>query len=352
MWRQWLSLTAGEQKGFFILVALCLLLMLGIMVVKCAGPDGSEITIRFVEASPITSNNDDLVEDTLYVNSSTATQMSKFGLSDRFIVNALKYRDAGGRYRSFSDLSKTRGFDSLVFEGRKDLLVFDGGEATTYHKPVFRKTEDRPRYVHLWFSSAEELAGAGVNSRYSDSIMAFRNRYYLTGSVRADSLNMLGMDGFMALIASRVKGDKKSVAAKEKIAIDPFDINSADTAMLARLDGVGNYTALRIVEYRDKLGGFVDLKQLLEIKNISEEIINRNQGVLFVDKSKVITMSVNSMGVEKLRRHPYVSFYLAKEIVERRRIKGNYSDVEQVKGLPSFDKASPFLLQYLTVENK
>lgn len=48
----------------------------------------------------------------------------------------------------------------------------------------------------------------------------------------------------------------------------PIDMNKADTTQLKYLTGVGSSLALRIVNYRDSIGGFQSIEQLLEIKGI------------------------------------------------------------------------------------
>lgn len=51
----------------------------------------------------------------------------------------------------------------------------------------------------------------------------------------------------------------------------PLDINKATEEQLQFIPQVGNVTAQRIVQYRDALGGYTSLEQLMEIKGISEK---------------------------------------------------------------------------------
>jgi len=60
--------------------------------------------------------------------------------------------------------------------------------------------------------------------------------------------------------------------------LEAVDINTASAAELAReLSGIGKIKAQRIVEYRDKIGGFVELGQLTEVKGIGTKILERNR---------------------------------------------------------------------------
>lgn len=53
------------------------------------------------------------------------------------------------------------------------------------------------------------------------------------------------------------------------------DLNTADVSDLCTIDGVGEVLAQRILEAREQLGGFTRREQLLEIRGIGEELLNR-----------------------------------------------------------------------------
>lgn len=49
-----------------------------------------------------------------------------------------------------------------------------------------------------------------------------------------------------------------------------IDLNSADWAELTLLPGIGEATAKRIVEHREKIGGFKSLEQLAEVRGLGK----------------------------------------------------------------------------------
>ena len=50
----------------------------------------------------------------------------------------------------------------------------------------------------------------------------------------------------------------------------PVNLNTADSATLRRVWGIGEKTVTRIIEYRERLGGFVRVEHLAEIPGITE----------------------------------------------------------------------------------
>ena len=63
---------------------------------------------------------------------------------------------------------------------------------------------------------------------------------------------------------------------------DKIDINSADAHELESLYGIGEARARAIIEYRYKNGGFLNVDELVSIKGISEEILNKNKDFITV----------------------------------------------------------------------
>ncbi|MBM3935747.1 MAG: hypothetical protein FJ343_01175 [Sphingomonadales bacterium] len=127
-----------------------------------------------------------------------------------------------------------------------------------------------------------------------------------------------------------------------------IDLNRADTNDLMRLRGVGPSLARRIWVYRNRLGGFVNAHQLLEIygmDSITFEVVLR---YVTLETSFIRRISINQADVEVLSDHPYVGWSLAKRVVAYRRQHGLYrstSDLFQILGTDSLQwvKALPYL---------
>ena len=104
------------------------------------------------------------------------------------------------------------------------------------------------------------------------------------------------------------------------------DVNQADTAELKKIPGIGSGIAGAIVSYRNRLGGFYSLEQLLEIEYVTPSLMKWFK----LETPLLRPLQVNEVGLDKLRAHPYLNFYQAKVIVEHRRKKGEIKSLSQL----------------------
>lgn len=109
-------------------------------------------------------------------------------------------------------------------------------------------------------------------------------------------------------------------------------INSADTNLLKKVPGIGSYYARKIVEYRNRLGGFVDLAQLDEIEGFPADAAR----YMCIPDGNVRKIKINKLTLNQLKAHPYINFYQARDIVEYRRQRGPIGDLKDLSVLPDF----------------
>jgi DNA uptake protein ComE-like DNA-binding protein len=115
-----------------------------------------------------------------------------------------------------------------------------------------------------------------------------------------------------------------------------IEINRIDTTTLLQVKGIGSVTAGRINKYRNRLGGFYSIKQLEDIKGIYPDVLIRLQSILKVDTSLIVKINVNKASLEKLRAHPYLSFYQAKVIVELRKARSGIRNLNELLEIKEF----------------
>ncbi len=129
-----------------------------------------------------------------------------------------------------------------------------------------------------------------------------------------------------------------------------LELNSADTASLQLIRGIGKYTAIQIVRYRKQLGGYVSVEQLREIKNLPT-VVDSIIPYFIVCPDSIKPIRVNRASVEYLNRHPYLSFTQAKALYELRRNEVRLTNINQLKETGSFTEEDlSRLMPYLSFE--
>jgi len=103
---------------------------------------------------------------------------------------------------------------------------------------------------------------------------------------------------------------------------EPLYLNTADSVALVALPGIGPYYARKIIQYRDRLGGFAAKEQLLEIFGIDKERLDLFTDRIVVDTNNVTKTDFNDVTFEELSRHPYLGGYVARSIIRYRDAKG------------------------------
>lgn len=101
-------------------------------------------------------------------------------------------------------------------------------------------------------------------------------------------------------------------------------LNLADTTELKHIPGIGSNIARLIVNYRSRLGGFYRIEQLEEI-HLDYRQLN---DWFSIDTTYIRHINLNNANIEKLRSHPYISFYQAKAFAEYRKKKGRLTSLK------------------------
>jgi competence ComEA-like helix-hairpin-helix protein len=112
-----------------------------------------------------------------------------------------------------------------------------------------------------------------------------------------------------------------------------IELNSADSAQLTRVHGIGGTFAMQIIRYRNRLGGFNNKQQLMEVYGIDTAKYAEIKGQLTVDRSKITKMNINTISFASLRQCPYLGYKQASAIIEYRNQHGKYASAEDLKNV-------------------
>lgn len=150
--------------------------------------------------------------------------------------------------------------------------------------------------------SVSDLCRLGFTEKQAESIDSYRRkggRFWRPGD----------------FAKSYVVSDTLFRRLEKYIDIPLVDINVADSAAFDALPGIGGYFASKMVTYREKLGGYSDIVQLMEIYHLDKEKFAKFSDLVEV-RQRPTPFRLWSMPVDSLRRHPYVrDFRTANAIV-------------------------------------
>lgn len=224
-------------------------------------------------------------------NTADSSTLVHLGLKPWQASNMLKYRAKGGRYRKTEDLKRLYGMTDSMYLALLPYVVIDTLAIDRWRDSVRMAADSVPRYV----------------SHKRDTILNLR---------------------------------------------------TADTTELKMIKGIGSYRAKQIIRYREQLGGFVSVEQLREVKALQpllKDSLSTDSLLshFFIDSVRVVPLKVNSMRVERLQRHPYLSFEQARAIYELRRKKIHLKHLDQLRTLDCLTEQDIQRLRpYLSFEQK
>ena len=119
---------------------------------------------------------------------------------------------------------------------------------------------------------------------------------------------------------------------KEKTFDQKIDLNSATQLELKKVNGIGEALSKRIIDYRDKLGGFTNDIQLYEVYGLDYQLIDKVRNDFTVKTSKeIIKMNLNKISASDIATVPGISFELAKRIWEFRILNEGIVDFIELK---------------------
>lgn len=224
-------------------------------------------------------------------NTADSIQLLRLGLRPWQVHNIYKYRAKGGVYRRKEDFARVYGLTVKEYRRLAPYIRISKDYLPAATLPEVRRLQyDRPVAANNNGSTAHnaQTYGKDESTRH-------------TAQVKIQ------------------KGEHVSV-------------NTSDTTMLTRIPGIGKYYARQIVNYRNRLGGYVSRNQLMEIEGLPEETLE----YIEIDTKQVKRLNVNSMTLAQLKRHPYINYWQARAITEYRRLHGKIRNILDLKLMSEF----------------
>ncbi|GGE43230.1 competence ComEA-like helix-hairpin-helix protein [Pedobacter psychrotolerans] len=139
---------------------------------------------------------------------------------------------------------------------------------------------------------------------------------------------------------------EKKVYLKKPLQI--IDINTADSAQLDEVKGIGGAFATRILKYRERLGGFHKKEQLMEVYGLDSVKYNEIKDQISMSTVALKSININTAVFTDLKANPYLSYKQINAIIQYRKQHGNYTHISDLKKIAILnqkviDQIAPYL---------
>ena len=219
-------------------------------------------------------------------NTLTEEGWKKMGLSDRQVSNIMNYQAKGGKFYTKSDLGKLYTISEEDYAQLEPFIVLPEVSRPSSNKSSEKKSE------------------------------------------------------------SQAKANEPKRVEKKEIPI--VDLNTVDSTTLVELPQIGGYTAVRIIAFREKLGGFIDKEQLRDVKGMDAERFATVEPYINIGATELRKIDVNRADFKTLVNHPYLNYEQVKRIVNQREKRGMIKNWAQLHDLIKDDgEVNPLLEHYL-----
>lgn len=123
----------------------------------------------------------------------------------------------------------------------------------------------------------------------------------------------------------------RKVSKQPMYEIVKIDLNRCDSTDITVVPLFGSRRAARLVEYRDKLGGFHSLAQLHEVFVLQDIPMDLLQKYFVVHPADVRKININKATYKEMVSHPYFDAYLTKTILNYRAKNGDIASFEELQ---------------------
>lgn len=294
--RKWFSFSKGERVAIITILTLIVLLILACLFrpTRQSLSDASLHNLDSLLALRQTAIEQQLAKKPQEIaelhpfpfnpNTLTEEEWRQIGLTDRQVRNIMNYKAKGGKFYSKNDLGKLYTISEEDFAQLEPFIVLPEVQRNTGFKSESKNKEEQ-------------------------------------------------------------KGEERKSVKKD---IPFVDLNTVDSTTLVELPQIGGYMASRIIEFRDKLGGFVNADQLRDVKGMDDARFAAIQPYIKISDVNPRRIDVNRADFKTLVHHPYLSYEQVKRIFNQREKRGmikNWTQLEEL--LREEGDVHPLLEQYV-----
>ncbi len=373
--KEFFTFTKGEKRGIIVLIILVILVILvnqfSYLFIKESKTDFSEFRKEIADfeksLTPIQENYSDnsyldKKYDTLQLftfnpNTVSDKDWKLLGIAERQIKTINNWKNKGGSFKYKNDLKRIYGISEEQYQKLKNYIDLpekklyseESNYKTSDNKASEYKIPDVKKYFEFNPNETSELDWKllGFSQKQISTIKNYLNKggkFYK----KEDLKKIYGIKEFQYnRIEDYIKLSEKKDNIENQTNVK-VDLNNLSEEEFKELGGFWKYNAVRIVKYRNLLGGYYKKEQLLEVYGMKREYYLKVADDIIIDKSTIEKIHLNFAEVSELGRHQYITYKEAEQILDYRNKHGAYKKLEdlfekEVISKSLYDKISPYL---------
>ena len=264
-------------------------------------------------------------------NTATFEEFVALGLPKSTAASIIKYRRRGKVFSIPEDFAACYGVSDSIYRVLKPYIVI----ASEFEPRPFAESyerEERDTVIHyepfrIDTVTVAYLQKIGFSHRRATAFLRYRDmrgglrnieevrECYVIPSAECDTL------------ARYIIFPESAVTESESGLIE---LNAADSTALRSVYGIGEKSVVEIMEYRRKLGGFVRVEQLAEVKSVTESNFEKILQQIYCDSCNISKIDINFARSQRIAAHPYISDQALRKLLKTRQLKGGWSTIEEM----------------------
>ena len=296
-------------------------------------------------------------------NSTLKEDFIRLGLSPKVATTIIHYREKGGHFYRKEDLKKIYGLNPNDYDRLESYITLSNDPKSsltsfTYmpsQRNNFDAKNEQPVDIKVFpfdpnTATDVDLLTLGIDKNIVKNILKFREkngRFYKKEDLKRmygfSEIDFLRLEKYINIndnqqftnnknIVSEIADSKKPNTGKTN---RPVDVNKANVAEWLELRGIGSTFAARIVEQREKLGGFASIEQIKNIHGLHDSTYRNILPYLTLSTPIYRKISINKITIEN-GTHPYLTRKQV-EVLSRYRLNhGEFKKIEDLKNTGIF----------------
>lgn len=330
LWRDINSYTQGQKRALIFIWVLIIAVATFSMIQERYFQDDSSYLMIDSILTKMANEKYVIKEETKTIeiknlfnpNESTKEQMVENGLPENIANNIYKLRKAGKKYKKPEDLKVIYGMSDSIY---RIILPYINIPTEEIEKKEQEKTiafkKFNPNTVNY-----DELIDMGMPSNIAKNIINYRNSGAVFRSP-ADLLKLYSIDSILYNeILQFIDIPEKTV----KIEIKIVELNTSTPKEISISTDIDTYQAYKIVNYRERLGGFINYNQLETIEGVEIETINKIKQYTWIDTLQIKKINLNTVDYKTLIKHPLSNKEITEKIIRYRKFTKKINTIEEL----------------------